>query len=75
MKKRLSFLLLCLAAVATACQGSADAAVARGHYDSIAPEYKSYVANDAALTAEQKSRRDRNVEAWNIWVKSLEAKK
>jgi len=77
MKRKLlniAAVLSCLVALA-ACNPYAEAAVARGHYDSIGPEYSAYVTADENLAVDQKTRRLNNVTAWKIWVESLEGKK
>jgi nicotinamidase-related amidase len=41
--------------------------------DAIAPEYLAYVNADASKTQDEKDRRARTVQAWDVWIQ--EAKK
>lgn len=74
MKRRPAALLAVLL-LAASCQSPVDALAARATFDAIAPEYSAYVNADTNLTAEQKDRRARSVQAWEIWVKELEVKR
>jgi 4-amino-4-deoxy-L-arabinose transferase-like glycosyltransferase len=44
----------------------------RATYDAVAPEYRAYVANDPALDAEQRARRERTVEVWRLRLEDAE---
>jgi hypothetical protein len=39
-------------------------AAERATHDAVAPEYRQYVEQDPALSAEQQARRQRTLEAW-----------
>src|SRR6185503_10326974 len=51
----------------------ANLAADRATFDAIAPEYAAYVANDSALTPDQRARRARTIEAWRMRIESDEA--
>jgi hypothetical protein len=63
------------AAVALCGCAAPDAAFVRGEratYHAIAPEYLNYVADDAALGDEQKARRQRTVQTWDLSIRQHE---
>lgn len=52
-----------------------DVAADRATYDAIAADYLRYVNADAALSAEDKARRARTVETWNMRIAAQEQPK
>lgn len=81
--RRAARMLLALAAVAGSAGGCAAlqglqspagayVAADRATYDAVAPEYAAYVANDAALSDEQRARRERTVQTWRLRLETAE---
>ena len=44
----------------------------RATFEAVAPEYASYVHNDASLDEDERARRDRTVETWRLRIESAE---
>ena len=64
MKTTIAFVLLLLCA---SCAGGATPAEL-ATYESIAPEYQSYVDADPKLSQEEKQRRFNTIETWRLRV-------
>lgn len=46
----------------------------RATYDAVAPEYAGYVSADPGLTADQKARRQRTLQTWDLSLRQQEAR-
>jgi len=44
----------------------------RATYNAIAPEYVGYVSSDPALSDEQKARRQRTIQTWDLSIRQHE---
>ena len=65
---------LALCAPGCAMPGAAFVRAERATFDAVAPEYRAYVAADERLSPEQKDRRLRTVETWDLSIGQQEAK-
>ena len=64
--------LLCCCAGGCVLPDAAFVRSERATFDTVAPEYRAYVASDPGLGAEQRQRRLRTVETWDVSIREQE---
>ena len=77
MKRKRLLALVSSLLLASSCAGGPDplfVTASRDTYSAIAPEYMHYVQGDAALSAEQKTRRQATCDRWNEAITAREGK-
>ena len=72
--KKAAMLLICL--ICVGCAGPAESFVKaeRAMHDAIAPEHRKYVEADDNLSDEQKARRLRTLDSWDLLLRKAEGK-